>query len=443
MRLTFKVLGLAMLFTASWVTKGLSQDSTINLSPNANLEELLDFALKNTISIKKAYIGEEIGEREIASAISGWYPQVNGTGSLNHFLIVPTSIVGGNAIQMGQENSSSLLFQANQTIFDPSLLQASRASKFIREQYKQTTETSKINTVVDVSKAYYDILTTEKQIVIIEENIIRLQKQYNDSHVQYEVGMVDKTDFKRAQISLNNSKAELKQTVEIRKYKYDYLKQLLGISNKYPLDLSYNDEDMESKIFMDTVTTIDPKTRIEFKQLETLQSIQQLNTQYHKWTFLPTLSAYGNYNFNYVNNSFTQLYTNNLPSSSVGLSLTMPIFQGMKRIQEVRRSELMETQLDWDMKELNNVINTEYSAAMASYKANIIEWKNSKDNVLLSEEVYNTLKLQYDSGIKTYLDLMTAETDLRTSQLNYLNALFAVLSSKIDVQKALGIIPIQ
>lgn len=90
------------------------------------------------------------------------------------------------------------------------------------------------------------------------------------------------------------------------------------------------------------------------------------------------------------------------------------------------------------MEDLKNQINTEYALATASYNANLIDWKTSKDNVDLSKEVYDTIKLQYDEGIKTYLDLMTAETDLKTSQLNYLNALYALLSSKLDVQKALG-----
>jgi outer membrane protein TolC len=52
--------------------------------------------------------------------------------------------------------------------------------------------------------------------------------------------------------------------------------------------------------------------------------------------------------------------------------------------------------------------------------------------------VYNTLQLQYRAGIKTYLEVIIAETDLHTTQLNYYNALYQVMSSKIDVQKALG-----
>jgi outer membrane protein TolC len=45
-------------------------------------------------------------------------------------------------------------------------------------------------------------------------------------------------------------------------------------------------------------------------------------------------------------------------------------------------------------------------------------------------------------GIKAYLEVIVSETDLRTSELNYLNILFQVLTSKMDLEKALGDIKI-
>jgi len=63
-----------------------------------------------------------------------------------------------------------------------------------------------------------------------------------------------------------------------------------------------------------------------------------------------------------------------------------------------------------------------------------------KDNLLLAQEVYNTIQLQYKSGIKNYLEVITAETDLRSAQVNYTNALYQVLSAKIDLEQALGLI---
>ncbi len=75
---------------------------------------------------------------------------------------------------------------------------------------------------------------------------------------------------------------------------------------------------------------------------------------------------------------------------------------------------------------------------MAAYKANLVTYQALKQNVELAKEVYEVIQLQYKSGVKNYLEVITAETDLRNARINYFNALYAVLSSKIDVQKALG-----
>lgn len=423
---------------------GISQaQQAPNLNSNATLDELINYALSNKIELKQAQIDQEIGEREIASALSGWFPQINASGNYTHNIQVPTINMNGSNIPMGQKNTASMVFQAEQAIINPGLFQASRAAQYIRQQNNLNVEDTRINTIVDVSKAYYDILTSEEQINIINENITRLKRQYTEANARYETGLVDKTDYKRAQISLNNANAELKTASEFRKYKYDYLKTLLGMNAGNPISLSFENQNMESNILLDTTEILQYANRVEIKQLENLQNIQKLNTQYQKWNYLPRLGAFANYALNYRNNEFGDLFKDNIPNSGVGLSLTIPIFQGTKRIQEVRKSELQEARIALDIENLENQIGAQYSAAMAGYRANMNEWRNAKENMSLSEEVYNTIKLQYDAGVKTYLELMTAETDLKTSQLNYLNALYAVLSSKLDIQKALGTVEIK
>ena len=83
---------------------------------------------------------------------------------------------------------------------------------------------------------------------------------------------------------------------------------------------------------------------------------------------------------------------------------------------------------------------TEYARAMASYKSNLNTYYVLKDNLELARDVYETVQLQYKAGTKSYLEVITAETDLRAAQINHTNALYQLLSSKIDVQKALGIL---
>ncbi|HEU0136261.1 MAG TPA: TolC family protein [Flavobacterium sp.] len=412
----------------------------------ATLPQLIEYALINKPGVKQARIDEEIGEREIKSALSGWLPQISANGSFDHNLkqqVSPLTVDGQTSyITLGTKNASGITLRADQQILNAGLIQAAKSAKFFREQYDLATEDERIRTVVEVSKAYFDILTSKEQLAIISENINRLTKQFDDAKARYEVGLVDKTDFQRAQISVNNSKADLKRTTELLKYKYAYLKSLIGYEHDNNLNLSFNGQELEANVLVDTTEVLDFRKRVEYRQLQTQKQLQQINTNYNKLQFLPTLSGFYNYSLSYNEDDFSELYNQSYPGSVVGLRVSLPIFAGTRRIQEIKRSQLLEDRIDQDVIDVQNQISSQYELAIASYKANLNDWRTAKENVTISEEVYKTIKLQYDEGIRAYLDLMTSEIDLRTAQLNYLNSLYSLLSAKLDVQQAMGTISI-
>ncbi|MHA4843407.1 TolC family protein [Flavitalea antarctica] len=416
------------------------------MGDSLTLEECIQYAMKNQPYVQQALIDQEIAERDIRIGLSGWYPQINATGNYNHYLKLPVFVLPNftdptqppQIIRNGLKNTSNALFQADQTIFSNSLLLATRAQRYVRQQGVQNVEVNKINTTVDVSKAFYEILTNLQTSKILRENIARLEKQLRDAKAQYEGGLVDKTDFKRATISLSNAFADLRRSDEQLKYRYALLKQLMGYPSETPIKLSYDSATMEREMLIDTLQPLSYEKRIEYRQLETQKQLQGLNIDYYKREFLPTVSGFINYNFVYQNNEFEKLYSQAYPNSIAGLSVKLPIFQGTRRLQNLRREQLESKRLDMDVVNLKNQISTQYQQALSSYKSSLTDWHTAKENVKLSEEVYNTIKLQYNEGIKSYLELMTAETDLRTSQVTYLYALLGVLSSKLDVEQALG-----
>jgi outer membrane protein TolC len=272
----------------------------------------------------------------------------------------------------------------------------------------------------------------------LNEDVARLERNLKDAYNQYRGGLVDKTDYKRATISLNNSKAEKKNDEEVLKAKYALLKQLMGYTTADSLHLHYDSVLMESSIYLDTLAPIDYSKRIEFQQMMTQKRLQEADVKYSKWAYLPTLTATAAYNLNYLSSDFSKLYTENYPNSYAALQISLPIFQGTKRTQNIRIAELQLTRIDWDIVNLQTAISTQYAQAMATYKGYLNNYYVERENLGLAEEVYNTIKLQYNSGIKAYLDLITDESDLMTAKLVYSNALFQVLSSKLDVEKALG-----
>jgi outer membrane protein TolC len=153
---------------------------------------------------------------------------------------------------------------------------------------------------------------------------------------------------------------------------------------------------------------------------------------------LPSLSANGAYNLNYQNDVFGKLYSNMYPNSFAALTFSVPIFQGGKRKANVRAAELELVRNDLEILNLKNTINAAYTQAMAAYKSNLSNYLALKENLALAREVYDVIQLQYRSGIKTYLEVITSETDLRTTEINYIAAMYQLLTSKIDVQRELG-----
>jgi outer membrane protein len=166
--------------------------------------------------------------------------------------------------------------------------------------------------------------------------------------------------------------------------------------------------------------------------------LQHANVKYSYWGFLPSLNAFGAYILNYQNDSFGELYQQEYPYSYVGATLAFPIFQGGKRTARIQEEKWRRMRLDLSLIDLQNNLGAEYARALAAYKSNLALFVSQRENVKLAEEVYEVIHLQYENGIRPYLDVSVAESDLRTTRINYFNALYQVLASKMDVQRALG-----
>jgi len=153
---------------------------------------------------------EDIVERTIQGKLADWFPQLNLNFNIQHNPQIPVAIVGGAPINQGLANSSNIQFTATQTLFDKDVLLASASASDVRMFARQKTVSTKIDIVVNVSKAYYTTLAAKQQIELLDEAIVRLDQSFKDAYIKYKGGIVDKTDYMRAQIALNNARADKK-----------------------------------------------------------------------------------------------------------------------------------------------------------------------------------------------------------------------------------------
>ena len=437
------VICIAFLIIPNLLTGQIVHDT---IPSNVTLSQCITYALSNQVLIKQALIDEEINKRDIRIALSGWYPSLDFDASVQHYLKVPMAYypdvsdpsAPGLTIPSVPNNVSAGVFSANQTIYSNSLFYAARTSRELRNRASGSTVNSKINTYVDVTKAFFDVLLTEEQLNVLNEDIIRLQHNYKDAFSLYQNGLTDKIDYQRTEISLSNVQAQRKSTTEALKAKYAVLKQFIGAAPEKQLTVSYDSSKFEDEILIDTTKSLNYNNRIEFKLLQTTMNLQNSTVSYYKWSFLPTLSAFYEYNTQWGNNQLSDLYNKASLNSLFGFKLALPLFHGMNRLENVNKAKFQYQRLQLGMDYLKSEINSEYTTALSEYVSNLNELRVAKNNINIAKDIFNTVKLQYDKGIKAYLEVIVSETDLRTAELNYLNILFRVLSSKMDLEKASG-----
>ena len=416
------------------------------------LKQCIDYAMEHQPALNRALINVDIAKTTNAINLSGWLPQINTNGSLIHYIqqsnsgssvVSDGSTTGSNTGTTTTSRSSAIntfvpQLSVSQAIFSPSLLYASKSAPLYVKQAQQVTDSAKIFLVSSVSKSFYNVLLTLEQINVLKEDTARLGKNVRDTYHQYVGGIVDETDYDEATITLNNSAAQLKQANENIIPLYASLKQVMGYPTEKQFNVNFDTLQMMQDIHMDTTQQLQYEKRIEFQQLNTQKDLQNQLVKYYRASFLPTLSAFYNYNLDFQNNKLSDLFNTSYPSQLIGLSVSVPIFTGFYRVNNLKKARLQAKLLDWNAVDLKSQINVEYTSALANYKSNLYNLQLLQKNVALAKRVYFVVNLQYKQGVVAYLNVITAESNLISSEISYLNALFTVLSNKIDLEKAMG-----
>jgi outer membrane protein TolC len=216
----------------------------------------------------------------------------------------------------------------------------------------------------------------------------------------------------------------------------------MGYPPEVTLSVTADSASIARSMLIDTTMTADSRKRVEYQLLLTNIRLQHAEVTRNRLGFLPSLSAYGIYNLVYQNDDFNALYNRDFPNSSAGLRLSLPLFQGGKRLFQLKTAQLALKQMLLDTLNLSSRMRTEFENAMASYKSNTRLLQAARQNVLLAEAIYNTIRLQYSQGIKSFLEVIVSEADLRSAKINELNALYRLITSRLDVDAATGSISV-
>lgn len=412
-----------------------------------NLKQAIDYAQNHQVSILNARIDEEIARNTVKQTIGIGLPQVSGNANFQDFIKLPTSLLPGEffgkpgtqvPVQFGVKYQSSVGLELNQLLFDGSYLVGLQASKTYKELSNKNLTRTRIETAVAVTKAYYSVLVSNEQLKLLDANMERLRKSLSDTEALFKNGFVEKIDVDRLTVLRNNLETERENVIRLLALNVNLLKFQMGMNVTSILTLTDSITSLQADQAVLARDSSVYRNRIEYSLLETQKKLNQLDLKRYKSQFLPSLSAFGNTSQSFQSNNFSELFNTNFPSTIMGLRLSVPIMSGGIKLNQMRNAKLIILKTQNDLLNLQNGITLEVEQAQSTYANSLKSLDNQKRNMELAQEVLRVSKIKYEQGVGSSIEVTTAETSLKESQNNYINALYDLMINRVNVDKASG-----
>ncbi len=440
---------ITLLICLAAVFKGLAQTQPTGQTYNFTIADCIKYAFDHQSTVVNANLDVQSADYKIKETIGIGLPQLNGSAAFTDYLKIPTTLIPGEffnlpgtfiPVKFGVNYNANVALNASQIIFSGSYLVGLKASKTYKELYTRNYTRSKIDAHVNITKAYYQVLVSNEQIRLLDANINQLKQQLDQTVAQNKQGFVEKIDVDRITVQYNNLVTTRENTLRLLALNYQLLKFQMGMPIEYNLTLvdKLADVNLENNVADFTTDTTFYHNRIEYNLQETQKKLYALDIQNKKSQYLPSLSANANVTSSYQNNSLGQLFNSYFPSSFIGLSLNVPVFNGFQRLNQVKQSKITYLKSQNDLNDLKNSLSLQANQATINYINGLQSLNNQKKSRELAEEVLRVSKIKYQQGVGSSIEVTQAQTELENADNQYIQGLYDALVSKVDLEKAYG-----
>jgi outer membrane protein len=387
------------------------------------LQECVNHALENNISVKQSELDLELTEADKLEAIGNFLPSLNANASASKntgLSLNPTN----NQLENTTFGSASAAINVGLTLFDGlrnvRQLQRSKLSE-LAAQYRL--DKMKDDIALAVANSYLQVLLNKANLEVAKsQNIVTLE-QLDRTNNLVDAGVLPRGDL----LEIKATDAAEKQRIAVAentvKISLISLAQLLLIKDYSNFDIA----DEEYKIIDGGIADKDvseiiesaKETRSEVKIAQKNVDLAKKDLQISRGAYYPTLSAFFGYNTRYADNDplnrefIDQLYLND--GIGYGLQLNVPIFNGFTVRSNVKRNKInlknTEYQLEQAQLDLESNVYQAYvdaNGALKAYEAATVALESQ-------ELAYQYAKDRYDVGL-------TNAFDFSQSKLRYDNA---------------------
>ncbi len=432
-----------------WKVNLYAQADSVSLV--LTLDKAVSLALQKNYDIRLAQLSLEKAGEQVTEAYSGAYPQLNFNGQYTRNLKIPVLFLPPNTpfnptpntetFSIGAKNSYNLGISLSQSIYDPRLGTAISIAKKYSEYSDLTVESAKDDVIAQVKESFYNVLLSKKLVEVNQEGYNVAQANYENTGALYKQGAASEYDYLRAEVQLANVKPSLIEAKNNLQLAKNALKNLLALELNSTIDVEgeFEVENVSPDLIKQSNDILNEKNPM-LRQLSLQKLILEENVSIEKAAYLPSLSAFGNYSWQAEDNTFTFSNYNWANVFTVGLQLSVPIFQGFKRDARIQQAKIDVENLEVTKNKTEAALRIGLLQSKLKMDEALDRINAQKQSVNQAERALGIAQTRYKQGVGTQLEILDTQNSLTQTRINYEKAVYDFLIAKTEWEKVLGII---
>lgn len=402
------------------------------------LDQALEIALSESNTIKIADMTIEKTGYAKKGSYASLYPNISASGSYQRTLLKQVMVMdmGGEPmeIKVGRDNNISAAASASMPLINASLWESLKLSGMDVEMAVEQARSSKISLIKQVKQSFYAVLLAEESLNVVTQVYENAQKNYEKTEQRAQVGKASEVERLRAQVNVMNAEPNVSSAENAVLLATWQLKAVMGIDLETEVEVVGKISDYTDNMLSPYVANEDLSGNSSLAQLELQGRMLESTIRMQKKQYIPTLAASINYNYSAMGDDELRWF----PSSTAALSLSVPIFDGFAKHNNIMQSKKTKDMLDLQREDAERNLrigirnyNDQMALCIKNYQA-------ANATVEIAQKSYEITEKMYEVGKATLVELNDAQLALEQAQLTQAQAIYNFMVAKANLDEMLG-----
>ena len=349
---------------------------------------------------------------------------------------------GGSSepMEMGRTHSVTFGLSAQMPVVNFQLWESLRLTGDQVELAVEQARESRLGTVASVKQAFYGILFAKEAYNVYNSVYENAVENFRLTEMRYNAAKASELDLTRAKANVAAAIPNLynaENSVELALWQ---LKAVMGVDLDRNIDIAGTLEEYAGQMFSDIAegerASLDGNSQL--RQLAQQAEMLSRQIRMQQYAYLPTLALTFSYSYLTQSDIFNLSQWKWFPSSTVGLSLSIPIFSGGQRYHAIKQTRVQADELDLQRENAERQLRIGIRQSLGTMDTAMRTYDASKEALTSAEKAYDIAVKSYQLGKSTLTDLNNVELTLTQSRLAVSQAIYNFVIAKAGLEQTLG-----